>query len=123
MKQAIKDNKKIILISISIIVLLLIGIAFAYLVTTLYGEKEYIVRAWSLGLELEENNELTLEKVIPIEDSEGMTLEGFNFSLVNNGNVETDYTIYLDDIPLDVGETSLPDWSKDETLLNQLLNL
>ena len=52
-----------------------------------------------------------------------MTLEGFNFSLVNNGNVETDYTIYLDDIPLDVGETSLPDWSKDETLLNQLLNL
>ncbi len=45
MKQAIKDNKKIILISISIIVLLLIGIAFAYLVTTLYGEKEYIVRA------------------------------------------------------------------------------
>lgn len=78
MKQAIKDNKKIILISISIIVLLLIGIAFAYLVTTLYGEKEYIVRAGSLGLELEENNELTLEKLIPIEDSEGMALEGFN---------------------------------------------
>ena len=109
MKQAIKDNKKIILISISIIVLLLIGIAFAYLVTTLYGEKEYIVRAGSLGLELEENNELTLEKVIPIEDSEGLTLNGFNFSLVNNGNIETDYTIYLDDIPLDAGETRMPD--------------
>ena len=109
MKQAIKDNKKIILISISIIVLLLIGIAFAYLVTTLYGEKEYIVRAGSLGLELEENNELTLEKLIPIEDSEGMALEGFNFSLVNNGNIETDYTIYLDDIPLDEGETRMPD--------------
>ena len=109
MKQAIKDNKKIILISISIIVLLLIGIAFAYLVTTLYGEEEYIVRAGSLGLKLEESNELTLEKVIPIEDSEGMALEGFNFSLVNNGNIETDYTIYLDDIPLDAGETRMPD--------------
>ena len=109
MKNAIKEKKKIIIISIVILLILLIGIAFAYLVTTLYGEKEYIVRAGSLGLELEENNELTLEKVIPIEDSEGLTLNGFNFSLVNNGNIETDYTIYLDDIPLDEGETRMPD--------------
>ena len=109
MKQAIKDNKKIILIAIFIIFILLIGIAFAYLVTTLYGEKEYLVRAGSLGLRLEESNELTLEKLIPIEDSEGMSLDGFNFSLVNNGNIETDYTIYLDDIPLDEGETRMPD--------------
>ena len=109
MKQVIKDNKKIILIAIFIIFILLIGIAFAYLVTTLYGEKEYLVRAGSLGLRLEESNELTLEKLIPIEDSEGMSLDGFNFSLVNNGNIETDYTIYLDDIPLDEGETRMPD--------------
>ncbi len=109
MKQVIKDNKKIILIAIFIIFILLIGIAFAYLVTTLYGEKEYLVRAGSLGLRLEESNELTLEKLIPIEDSEGMSLDGFNFSLVNNGNIETDYTIYLDDIPLSEGETRMPD--------------
>ena len=109
MKQVIKDNKKIILIAIFIIFILLIGIAFAYLVTTLYGEKEYLVRVGSLGLRLEESNELTLEKLIPIEDSEGMSLDGFNFSLVNNGNIETDYTIYLDDIPLSEGETRMPD--------------
>ena len=109
MKKAIKNNKKIIIIATAIIILLLLGIAFAYLVTTLHGEKEYIVRAGSLGLKLEESNELTLEKLIPIEDSEGMSLDGFNFSLVNNGNIETDYTIYLDDIPLDEGETRMPD--------------
>ena len=38
-----------------------------------------------------------------------MSLDGFNFSLVNEGNIETDYTIYLDDIALDEGETRMPD--------------
>ena len=109
MKEALKNNKKIIIIGIVIIVLLLIGVAFAYLTTTLHGEKEYLVRAGSLGLRLEEGNELTLEKQIPLEDSEGMILDGFNFSLINEGNIETDYTIYLDDIELDEGETRMPD--------------
>ena len=109
MKEAIKENKKIIIIGIAIVLLLLIGIAFAYLVTTLHGDKEYLVRAGSLGLVLEESNELTLEKQIPQEDSEGMKLEGFNFKLINEGNIETDYTIYLDDIDLEEGETRMPD--------------
>ncbi len=39
-----KDNhKKVIIIGVVIIVLLLIGVAFAYLTTTIYGEKEYLV--------------------------------------------------------------------------------
>ena len=109
MKEAIKNNKKVIIISVAIILLLLIGIAFAYLVTTLHGEKEYAIRAGSLGLRLEESNELTLEKQIPLEDSEGQKLNGFNFSLVNEGNIDTDYTIYLDDIALSEGETRMPD--------------
>ena len=109
MKEALKNNKKIIIIGIVIIVLLLIGVAFAYLTTTLHGEKEYLVRVGSLGLRLEEGNELTLSSQIPLEDKDGMSLDGFNFSLVNEGNIETDYTIYLDDIPLDEGETRMPD--------------
>ncbi len=105
MKEAIKKNKKFIIIGLVIIVLLLIGIAFAYLTTTLQGDKEYLVRAGTLDLVLEEGNELTLEKQIPIEDSEGQSLNGFNFSLVNHGSIDTDYTIYLDDIALDEGKT------------------
>ena len=111
MKEAIKNNKKIIIIAGAIIVLLLLGIAFAYLTTTLHGDKEYLVRAGSLGLRLEESNELTLEKQIPLEDKDGMSLDGFNFSLINKGNIETDYTIYLDDIPLSEGEIRIPDSS------------
>ena len=109
MKETIKNNKKVFIISIAIILLFLIGIAFAYLTTTIHGEKSYLVRAGSLELRLEEGNELTLEKQIPLEDSEGMKLNGFNFSLINEGKISTDYTIYLDDIELGVGETRMPD--------------
>ena len=109
MKETIKKNKKVIIISIAIIMVLLIGIAFAYFTTTLNGTKEYVLRVGSLGLKLEESNELTLEKQIPLEDSEGQSLNGFNFSLVNEGGIDTDFTIYLDDIALDEGETRMPD--------------
>ncbi len=111
MKESIKKNKKFIIIGLVIIVLLLIGIAFAYLTTTLHGDKEYLVRAGTLDLVLDEGNELTLEKQIPLEDSEGMKLDGFNFSLVNNGKIDTDYTIYLDDMELSEGESRIPDSS------------
>ena len=124
MKESIKKNKKYIIIGIIIIILLLIGIAFAYLTTTLHGDKEYLVRAGTLDLVLDEGNELTLEKQIPLEDSEGLKLDGFNFSLVNNGKIDTDYTIYLDDMELSEGESRIPDSSirysltrNDETVM------
>ena len=126
MKEAIKKNKKFIIIGLVIILLLLIGIAFAYLTTTLQGDKEYLVRAGTLDLVLEEGNELTLEKQIPLEDSEGMKLDGFNFSIVNNGKIDTDYTIYLDDMELSEGESRIPDSSirysltrNDETFMTR----
>ena len=109
MREAIKKNKKIIIVGIVIILILLIGISFAYLTTTLHGDKEYLVRAGTLDLVLNEGNELTLEKVIPLDDSEGQSLNGFSFSLVNNGSVDTDYRIYLDDVELSSGESRMPD--------------
>ena len=126
MKEAIKKNKKFIIIGLVIIILLLIGIAFAYLTTTLQGDKEYLVRAGTLDLVLDEGNELTLEKQIPLEDSEGLTLDGYNFSIVNNGKIDTDYTIYLDDMELSEGESRIPDSSirysltrNDETFMTK----
>ena len=70
-----------------------------------------MLRVETLNLDLDYKNELTLSSQIPLEDKEGMTLEGFNFSLINNGKIETDYTIYLDDIALDEGENRMPDSS------------
>ncbi len=106
-----KRKSIIILISILLVILIVLGITYAYLRTTLEGQKDYVIRAGALDLILNEGNELTLEKQIPIEDSEGINLDGLSFSLTNKGNIDTDYTIYLDDIPLDEGETRIPDSS------------
>ena len=111
MKEVIKNNKKFIIIAIVIVILLLIGVTFAYLTTTLRGHKEYVIRAESLNLTLSEGNELTLEKVIPLEDEEGMKLDGFSFSLTNNGNKEADYYIYLDDLDIGNEENRIEDYS------------
>ncbi len=109
MNESLKKDRMVLIISILILVILLIGVTFAYLVTTLTGEKEYIIRADSLNLILTENNELTLEGQIPEEDSVGMARDGFTFSVENKGNIETEYTVYLDDIELSEGETRMPD--------------
>ena len=111
MKETLKENKKFIIIALVIIVLLLIGVTYAYLRTALEGEEEYVIRAGTLDLTMDEGNELTLESVIPLEDEEGMKLNGFTFSLTNNGNIESDYSIYLDDIALEEGEKRIPDSS------------
>ncbi len=104
------DKKKIIILgSILLVILIALGIAYAYLRTTLEGQKDYVIRAGTLNLILTEDNELTLERQIPIEDSEGAILNGFSFSLTNEGNIDTDYTIYLDDLALDEGESRIPD--------------
>ena len=117
-----RKEKLLIIGSILILVILLIGVAFAYLVTTLTGDKEYIVRAGSLNLILTEGNEITLEGQIPEEDSVVVSQDGFTFSVENKGNIETEYTVYLDDIELSEGETRIPDSAlrysleKNETL-------
>ena len=109
MKEAIKNNKKVILIGVLVLLLVLLGTTFAYLTKTLNGDKEYIVRAGSLNLVLTEPNDLTFEKIIPIEDEEGLALDGFEFSVENKGSAVTDYTVYLDDVELSSGETRMPD--------------
>ena len=108
-KEAIRNNKKVILIGTLVLLLVLLGTTFAYLTKTLNGNKEYIVRAGSLNLVLTEPNDLTFEKIIPIEDEEGLALNGFEFSVENKGTATTDYTVYLDDVELSNGETRMPD--------------
>ena len=108
-KEAIRNNKKVILIGTLVLLLVLLGTTFAYLTKTLNGNKEYIVRAGSLNLVLTEPNDLTFEKIIPIEDEEGLALDGFEFSVENKGSAVTDYTVYLDDVELSNGETRMPD--------------
>ena len=102
-----KDNKKIItlVISILIILLLVLAISYAYFSTRLNGSDQ-IVKVGELELVLNETSEgITLDNAIGLNDDDGLSLTPSTFELRNNGNNAVDYTIYLDDNT--IGDTDI----------------
>lgn len=65
------------------------------------------MKVGSLSLTLDETsgNAITVEDGAPMYDSEGVKQDNyFTFSLKNGGKIDTSYTIYLEDQPLDDGD-------------------
>ena len=104
-------NKKVtvIIISILIVLILLLAITFAFFRTELFGNDQ-IVKVGTLDLVLDETSEgISLDNAIGISDSEGLSLEGSTFKLINNGNKTVDYIIYLDDNTIEDTDTRIDD--------------
>ena len=106
-----KKNKKatLIIISIFIVLILAILVSYAYFTTELNGADQ-IVKVGELELVLDETSEgISLDNAVGISDSEGMSLEGSTFKLINNGSKAVDYTIYLDDNTISDTDTRIDD--------------
>ncbi len=106
-----KKNKKatVIIISIFIVLILTILISYAYFTTELNGT-EGIVKVGELELVLDETSEgISIDNAIGISDSEGLSLDGSTFKLINNGSKSVDYTIYLDDNTIEETDTRIDD--------------
>jgi len=111
MKKWIKDHKMSLFV-ITAAIVMLIGLSYAWLQITLRGEKEInIFAAGSLRLVLDDTmtNGINITEAIPITDEEGKTLEEYTFTLENTGKVDSDYTIYLDDLDLPEDKTRMQD--------------
>ena len=109
MKLENKKKVSVIIIGILIVLILLLAITYAYFRTELFGSEE-IVKVGTLDLVLDETSEgISLDNAIGISDSEGMSLEGSSFELINNGNKAVDYTIYLDDNTIGETDTRIDD--------------
>ena len=106
-----KKNKKatVIIISICIVLILAIIISYAYFTTELNGANQ-IVKVGTLDLVLDETSEgISLDNAIGISDSDGLSLDGSTFKLINNGSKAVDYTIYLDDNTIEETDTRIDD--------------
>ena len=106
-----KKNRKVtvIIISILIVLILLLAITFAFFRTELFGSDQ-IVKVGTLDLVLDETSEgISLDNAIGISDSEGLSLEGSSFKLINNGSKAVDYIIYLDDNTIEEADTRIDD--------------
>ena len=118
----IKDKKKVIkTIGLICLFLLVIGLSYAIFTVTLNGTKKVKIKTGKLELQLldENNNDITdannagyvinLDNQVPVDDETGLGTQAFEFKLKNNGTIDAKYTIYLDDVALESGETRLRD--------------
>ena len=102
-------KKESIILSVILLCLILIavGMSYAFLKTSFFGAKTNVLKVGSLSLILDETsgNAITVEDGTPMYDSEGVKQDNyFTFALKNNGVIDSAYTIYLEDQPLDDGD-------------------
>ena len=105
-----KAKKESIILSVILLCLVLIavGMSYAFLKTSFFANKTSVLKVGSLSLILDETSgdAITVEDGTPMYDSEGMKQDNyFTFSLKNNGTLDSSYTIYLENQPLDEGDT------------------
>ena len=104
------DKKKtIIIITFMLIVILGLGITYAWLIQTINGDKIHSIRVGNFRFSLTEENSLTLESGEFMSDDKGMNQDGFKFSVENIGVGYGSYSIYLDDDAIPTGTTRLDD--------------
>ena len=109
-----KKNKTIyILIGIVVILIIVaVGITYAWLTTTLRGEKEYVLKAGTLNLILDENSSevINIAEAYPMSDEEGKAQEiVYRFTVENTGTVAAGYEIYLDDAEIEASDIRVDD--------------
>ena len=105
-----KNKKKIVAIALALV--LVLGGTYAWLTLTLKGTKKVRIEAGTLSLVLDEGKAIAVAEAVPMTDTDGLKTDAYTFSLQNNGNVTSSYTIYLDDGAIDSGDTRF----NDETL-------
>ncbi len=104
------DKKKesiILSVILFCLILIAVGMSYAFLKASFFGAKTSVLKVGSLSLVLDETsgNAITVEDGTPMYDSEGVKQDNyFTFALKNNGVIDSAYTIYLEDQPLDDGD-------------------
>lgn len=107
-----KDNSnakfKLIIITINLVILLAIVIlvqqSYAYLYSTLQGERTFSLKVKGFTLKLDESStseDITLENSAPMSDEEGKKTQAYTFSVINEDSSPCGYILYLDDVPID----------------------
>ena len=106
------DNQKkklIIAITLLIIIILGLGITYAWLIQIVNGEKIQSMRVGTFRFSLTEENSLTINSGEFLKDSDGLKQEGFKFTVQNVGKGYGSYSVYLDDDTISSGQTRIDD--------------
>ncbi len=109
--EFIKKHKIGIFITVSAIIMV-IGLSYAWLQLTLRGSKELsILTSGKLELVLDDSmtEGISVTNSVPVTDDMGLEQKAYTFTLENKGTIDSDYTIYLDDLELTEDQTRMKD--------------
>ncbi len=102
------DKKKIIIFgSTSLVLLLVIGISYAYWTKTFFQTESNIVDSSCFKIEFTDRNAIQLEQTFPVLDDEGLQNIPYTFTIQNVCNTSARYQINLES--LEVSGKKLPD--------------
>lgn len=113
MKKKNKMNTNKVLITVlTCSFIMLFGLSYAWYHISLESEKEITMTVGALQLVFSDvnSNLIQLENTEPMSDEDGLETDSYRFSLKNTGSIDINYTLYLDDLPLDGGQTRLEDY-------------
>ncbi len=98
-------------LAIIMVTILVLGVSYAWLSLTLNGTKNNVIKAGTLALTLDDGTSVGISQLaaLPISDDKGLELTPYTFSLENTGDIDSVYTIYIDDQAAEEGETAMPD--------------
>lgn len=94
-----------------LLMILIIGISYAWLTITLTGEKSNNVTVGTLSLKLDEeaSDGIEIKNAVPKSDFAGLGTNGYKFELINNGNIPSEFIIYLNNQELSGDKKRLAD--------------
>ena len=99
LKTNLKNNKNSrIIAGMALVLVLLFAGTYAWKMLTTSSDVISKITAGDLSIRIEESGTgVVLEKTVPMSYQQGMTTEPYEFSIINDGTIDGDYTIYLDD--------------------------
>ena len=93
-----KNQKtRIAIISVVALLLVLIGVTYAYWLVTKTQTNSNVISSACLDITLDnESNDISLSSQYPMSDEEGMKLTPYTFTVTNNCNTSVDYQVALE---------------------------
>ncbi len=98
-----KKKKYVIIASICVILLIVIGVTYAYWTTTQVQKDQNVINTDCLRISYTNKTDatgFTLEKAFPISDGDGRALDGYTFTIKNECNTYVNYTVNMESLKL-----------------------
>lgn len=106
MKKIVENKKILLVLAVVVVLVLALGGTYAWIQFSLSSDKRNVLRAGTLSLKLDKETEdgIYLANAYPMTEEEGLATKIYTFTLVNDGDIDSNYSIYLDDLPLSEGK-------------------